>query len=131
MEYLNNFDEKTTENQRRRSNSSRSVGRFVIGQNTIDESEELYTNHLINHLSIEGLEVPPNLEPAFVFQDNANALKMLSDIFASSPQRLWVHQRAQHVELNTLNFQAFNDLLAGLFQVSEHCTGCPKFDAFK
>lgn len=121
MEYIKKCDGEVNQCEHRRPNDS--ITRFVIGQYTIDESEELYTNHLVNQLTMEGLEIPPNLVQSGVFQDTANALQMLSDIFASSPQRMWVHQRVQNVELNTLNFQTFNDLLSGLFQVSEHIRG--------
>lgn len=91
---------------------------ILVNQHVIDESQTLYTAHLTHQMTMEGLQIPSSLTVSEeASEDHVRSLRSLANIFASSPQRRWVHEQAENVELATLNFDTFNQLLAGLFQV--------------
>ncbi|XP_022920791.1 uncharacterized protein [Onthophagus taurus] len=88
---------------------------FSASHDIIDESHRLYKYHLRREALLSGFSVPEYVIHGR-YPEHMNALIELADRFRASPQRLWVHDQAQNVDLESLNFQSFQDLLDGLFQ---------------
>lgn len=90
---------------------------MVASQNVIEETNRLYLYHLTGQMAGVGLRFPFEDRQYLVIPQNASSLQLLANRFALSPQRRWVHEQAQNVDLDSLNFITFQQLMYGLFQV--------------
>lgn len=100
-----------------RFNIPRENNQIVASQNVIDETNRLYIYHLAEELARVGLRFPFEDRQYLVVPQNASSLQALANHFAISPQRRWVHEQAQNVDWDSLNFNTFQQLMYGLFQV--------------
>ncbi|XP_030753432.1 uncharacterized protein LOC115880361 [Sitophilus oryzae] len=86
---------------------------------TVHEANALYLLMLREQMQELGLEIA-QIDPALGRHRpgfwNARNLRALAGQFAQSPQRLWVYEQAQNVDLDSLNFITFQQLLNGLFE---------------
>ncbi|XP_060522757.1 apoptosis regulator BAX-like [Cylas formicarius] len=87
-------------------------------EDVINETNGLYLQHLAREISELGMELGNQLRDSrfFTRPSNLRSLRELADRFAESPQRQWVLEQAQNVDLDSLNSQNFQQLLNGLFQ---------------
>ncbi|XP_023309715.1 bcl-2-like protein 1 [Anoplophora glabripennis] len=108
IENINRYD--------RLFNIFRESDQLVASQNVIDETNRLYLYHLTDQMAGAGLRFPFEDRQYLVIPHNASSLQILVNRFALSPQRRWVHEQAQNVDLDSLNFITFQQLMYGLFQ---------------
>lgn len=80
-------------------------------------TQNLYVYHITREIELLGYDIP-DCVGELIESNYTDLIFKLADDFKSSPQRLWVSQQARAVDLNTLNFKNFADLLTSLFQVS-------------
>lgn len=90
---------------------------IVASQNVIDETNRLYIYLLSGQMTSVGLRFPFEDREYLVVPRNASSLQSLANQFALSPQRKWVHEQAENVDLESLNFITFQQLMHGLLQV--------------
>ncbi|KAF7264236.1 hypothetical protein GWI33_000443 [Rhynchophorus ferrugineus] len=70
----------------------------------------------MKHLGLQASQINPTLSRYRPGYWNVRNLKTLAADFAQSPQRNWVYEQAQNVDLDSLNFLTFQQLLNGLFE---------------
>lgn len=85
-------------------------------QDILDESNRLYQFHFTREFMMNEI-ITPNYVLCEANPLHLTALVTLADRFRVSPQRQSVYDRAQTVNLETLNIYTFQNLLDGLFQV--------------
>ncbi|KAJ8958642.1 hypothetical protein NQ318_016367, partial [Aromia moschata] len=88
----------------------------IPNQDIVDETNSLYFYHLARQIAEVGLQFPVENMEYTTPPRNARSLQALANRFVISPQRRWVHEQAQNVDLESLNFNTFQQLLIGLFQ---------------
>ncbi|KAJ8931595.1 hypothetical protein NQ314_015457 [Rhamnusium bicolor] len=88
---------------------------ILASQDVVDETYKLYIYHLKRRMAEIGLKFPFDIKKLGASQ-YSSSLQTLANQFVVSPQRGWVHEQAQNVDLHILHFNTFRQLLFGLFQ---------------